>query len=345
MNQPATQRGLLGLHQLPNLICVLRVVVTFVALGILGHIHDTEGKWSIPWVVVIGLAALSDQLDGFLAKRYGWSSALGAFLDQISDKLVTLALYCYLSLVGAFPLWGMALIVFRELFVTCLRIAANLEQISIPTSQAGRFKTYVQQVAVLLIFMHWGWPEPVLAGQALSQCVLWGGLIVFWVGMLARGRGGFRAFLGLYSVPRGEGRRSYADLGVVYATIAAMAVPLHWGGPACVLIITLGTGATYCSAYFFARGQGEGQGRSGLGNLALSVLGAALLSGGLWLALERSPQVLTMWIAIGVLSLLWIGLLTVSYRTRPLPAASAASTGAAPDPPASGSSGSGASPR
>ena len=319
MNQDSTSKGLLGVHQIPNLICVLRVVVTFASLAILADIHEREGYWSTPWIAIMTIAGLSDRLDGFLAKRYGWSSTFGAFLDQISDKLVTLALYCYMAVLGLFPLWAMALVVFRELFVTCLRISANLEQISIPTSQAGRFKTFTQQVAVLLIFMHWAWPEPVLAQLTLAQCLLWSGLLVFWAIMLGLGRRGFAGFYRNYTVPRGEDAPSIADLVLVYATIGSMALPLDIAGTVVVLVITVGTGWTYFRAYVWSRAQPEHSEGGGYRNLALAVLGSGLLSGGLWLALDRSPELLTMWIAIGVLSALWIALLTISYRTRPQP--------------------------
>lgn len=317
MNKDSTSRGLLGVHQIPNLICVLRVVITFVGLAVLAEIYAREGYWSTPWVATLTIAALSDRLDGFLAKRYGWSSTFGAFLDQISDKLVTLALYCYLALLGPFPLWATALIVFRELFVTCLRISANLEQIAIPTSQAGRFKTFTQQVAVLLVFMHWAWPTAVLAGQTLAQCLLWGGLLVFWIVMLGLRRKGFSAFYRIYTVPRGEEARSIADLVLVYATIAAMTLPIPLAGPTVVLVITLGTGWTYLSAYLWARRVRDRSGVEGFRNIALSIVGSAALSCGLWLALDQSPDLATMWSVVGGLSALWIALLTISYRTRP----------------------------
>lgn len=331
---PPPARGLFGLHQLPNLICVLRVVAVFWALAALGELHRTEGEWSAAAIAVIVVAALTDRLDGFLAKRYGWSSALGAVLDQISDKLVTLALFSFLVVFGAFPAWALALLVLRELFVTCLRIAANLERIAIRTSQAGRFKTFTQQVAVLLIFLHWAYPAAALGPFTLAQCLLWGGWLAFWAIMLALGRRGFAAFQRIYTAERvdprsGETSRARADLVLVYLTIAAMALPLDIAGWAVVLVITLGTGVTYFEAYLWARRSAERRTAAGTRNVALSFLASTVLSVGLAVALVRWPSLPVMWTLIAALSVLWTVLLSVSYRTDPTTSATQAASSAA----------------
>lgn len=333
MTTETRPRGLIGVHQLPNLLCVLRVVLGFTGLWFLGRVHQETGEWSGAWIVVISAAGLTDQLDGFLAKRYGWSTRLGALLDQISDKLLSLALFCFIGLLGVFPLWGVGLVVLRELFVTCLRIAANLERISIPTSQAGRFKTYSQQVAVLLIFCDTAWPTGGLAGESVAQTVLLGGWLVFWAVMVGLGKRGFAKLKRIYTVVRkdprtGEETPSSADLVFVYLTIAAMALPLPWGGAVVALTITLGTGWTYLAAYLWARGVSDRPKAGGLRNVALALLASALLAGGLTAALTTWPEFTPMWGAIGVLSVLWSGLLTASYvtgeRARALQAAAAA---------------------
>jgi CDP-diacylglycerol--glycerol-3-phosphate 3-phosphatidyltransferase len=320
----------LGAHQLPNAICLGRVVAVFWALALMGQVFLDEGRWSTTAVVVITLAALSDRLDGFLAKRYGWSTRLGALLDQISDKLVSLALFSFLVVFEIFPAWALALVIFRELFVTCLRITANLEKIAIKTSQAGRFKTFNQQVAVLFIFAQAAY-GPVWVGLTGAQLVLWGGWVVFWVVMLAKGKRGFAAFKRIYTTVRpdpqtGEERVVYADLVLVYMSIAAMAVPLPYGAIGVVLIITVGTGWTYFSAYLWARhvlGIETGTPPASLRNAILSALGSAVLAGGLAWGLVAGrlagAETVTLWSLVAALSAVWIVLSTASYLTGERP--------------------------
>ena len=78
------RRSAVGLHQIPNTLCVTRVILVFASLYFISEIHRTEGRWSVLWLCVISAAALTDRLDGFLAKRFGWTSAVGAYLDHIS---------------------------------------------------------------------------------------------------------------------------------------------------------------------------------------------------------------------------------------------------------------------
>lgn len=63
------------------------------------------------------LAGISDGLDGFLAKRYGWQSRLGSFLDPAADKLLLLACFLIGGWQGLMPLWLVAAVVLRDLII------------------------------------------------------------------------------------------------------------------------------------------------------------------------------------------------------------------------------------
>ncbi|HMR29586.1 MAG TPA: CDP-alcohol phosphatidyltransferase family protein [Geminicoccaceae bacterium] len=67
------------------------------------------------WLFVV--AALSDGVDGYIAKRFNGCSALGAVLDPAADKLLLASVFCALALVGAVPLWLVALIIGRDLLI------------------------------------------------------------------------------------------------------------------------------------------------------------------------------------------------------------------------------------
>jgi CDP-diacylglycerol--glycerol-3-phosphate 3-phosphatidyltransferase len=313
------RRPVVGLHQLPNAICVVRVVVIFVALYFIGRQYTTESTWSVLWLVVVTLAALTDRLDGFLAKRYGWTSTLGAFLDQTSDKLVTLALFAFLTVHGAFPVWALAALVFRELFVSGLRITANELGIPIHTGQAGRFKTFVQQTAALGIFLHWA-TAPGWLGFTWGQWVVWGGWTVFVLVILALGRRAGRVFLRVYRVRRvdsaGREHVSYADLVLVVLTLAFIALPAEIAGPTVVLTITLGTGATYAQGFLWSlrRVGARCAGRWWVGT-AVTVVASAATSVGMALTLPTSPDMALMWGLVGAVAVVWIVLLAASAVT------------------------------
>lgn len=307
----------MGLHQLPNTICVARVAVVFTALYFIGLQYAESRTWSVVWLVTVTLAALTDRLDGFLAKRYGWTSALGAFLDQTSDKLVTLALFAFLTVYGAFPVWALAAVVFRELFVSGLRVAANELGVPIPTGQAGRFKTFVQQTAALGIFLSWataaGW-----FGRTWGQWVVWGGWLIFALIMVALGRRGVRAFHRVYQLrwtdAQGRERTSYADLVLVVVTLLLIPIPARYAGPCVVLTITLGTGVTYALGFLRSlyRRQPSSAWWSGP---ALAIVASALTSVGLVMALPSSPNMPRMWLLVGAVSGVWIMLLAASAVT------------------------------
>ncbi len=83
----------------PNLLSTVRLVAAFPLFVLL-----LEGRlwWSLG---VFSLAALTDALDGFLAKRYSWQSPTGAFLDPLADKLLVFSVFAALVLTGATPPW------------------------------------------------------------------------------------------------------------------------------------------------------------------------------------------------------------------------------------------------
>ncbi len=63
------------------------------------------------------IAGLTDGLDGFLAKRFGWSSELGAWLDPAADKALLVSIYVVLGLYGNIPVWLVILVVSRDLLI------------------------------------------------------------------------------------------------------------------------------------------------------------------------------------------------------------------------------------
>lgn len=108
--------------------------------------------WDFPdhayWATGVFIAAMAtDQVDGWLARRQGRSSALGSLLDPVADKILVVATLIMLIGEGAFPAWMVALVVAREFVVSALRLAALQRGIVIRARDLAKVKTWAQAVA------------------------------------------------------------------------------------------------------------------------------------------------------------------------------------------------------
>jgi len=101
----------MNLSSLPNLICVLRMLLAVPVVWTL--VHDLFG-WTLLLFVI---AAISDGLDGYLAKRFGWTSATGKVLDPVADKLLLVSVFVTLTLLGLVPVWLTATVAFRDVLI------------------------------------------------------------------------------------------------------------------------------------------------------------------------------------------------------------------------------------
>src|SRR5439155_23476621 len=99
-------------------------------------------------------AALSDLLDGWLARRYGQVSVVGAFLDPLADKLMVMAVMVMLIPLGRISAWLVAVLLAREFVITGLRGIASAEGIIISASSGGKYKTAYQMSALSLLILH-----------------------------------------------------------------------------------------------------------------------------------------------------------------------------------------------
>jgi CDP-diacylglycerol---glycerol-3-phosphate 3-phosphatidyltransferase len=139
---------------LPNLLTMLRVVLIPVVLWLLAEGTPIANFWAATVYIVL---ALTDALDGWLARRQNLISVLGKFLDPLADKLLVMATLVWLVYMGRLPVLGVAavvLVVGRELSITALRSIAMSEGVVIAAQQGGKDKTALQMVAVLLLILH-----------------------------------------------------------------------------------------------------------------------------------------------------------------------------------------------
>lgn len=95
----------------PNLITYVRIALTPLAAMAIFRNHGVAA------FLLVAVAALSDGLDGFLARHFSWRSKLGAYLDPLADKLLILTLYVAFAGVGLAPVWLVSLIFLRDLWI------------------------------------------------------------------------------------------------------------------------------------------------------------------------------------------------------------------------------------
>lgn len=146
------------------------------------------------------VAAVSDWLDGFLARRRNQVTTLGTLLDPIADKLLTTGAFIALVELDLAPAWMVVVIVGREFIVSGLRSVLATHGIALGASRWGKWKTTSQVVAIpLLILTH--------SIRRLTS-VDWLGVVALWVSMLlALGSGATYLAGFLRRLPELDGRR------------------------------------------------------------------------------------------------------------------------------------------
>jgi cardiolipin synthase len=172
------------LRHLPNLITALRMQLV-VPLCWLIDAGRYEGA-----LLVAAVAGLSDAVDGFLAKRFGWQSWIGGILDPLADKLLLNAAFVWLALVGELPPWLALLVVGRDLVIVAGAIAyhALLGRFDAAPSRLSKLTTAVQigfVLVELLRLSHWIEIPAPLHGvliATVATCTLASGLhyVVVW---------------------------------------------------------------------------------------------------------------------------------------------------------------------
>jgi CDP-diacylglycerol---glycerol-3-phosphate 3-phosphatidyltransferase len=115
-----------------------------------------EHAASIAAAVVFAAGALTDGVDGYLARRFDTVTRTGQWLDPLADKLFVSAPVVTLTALGAFPVWAAVIIVLRELGISALRAYLGLKGRAMPASPAAKLKVSVQLLAITLYILPLG---------------------------------------------------------------------------------------------------------------------------------------------------------------------------------------------
>jgi CDP-diacylglycerol--glycerol-3-phosphate 3-phosphatidyltransferase len=138
---------------LPNLLTMARIVAIPFFVWLLESPTPVRGFWAS---IVFTVAAFTDMLDGYLARKLGVVSVLGKFLDPLADKLIVMAALVWMVPMGRIPAWAVVLLLARELSVTGLRSVAASEGVVISAGQEGKTKTALQMIGIVALLL--GYP-------------------------------------------------------------------------------------------------------------------------------------------------------------------------------------------
>ncbi len=140
---------------IPNLISFLRILLVVPTVYLLAD-HQYNHA-----LLIFFIAGFSDGLDGFLARRYGWTSKLGSFLDPMGDKLLMTASYFMLGWLGHLPVWLVVVVIGRDVVIVLGALAYRLfvQDITMSPLFISKLNTGVQIFLVLLMLFNLsGWP-------------------------------------------------------------------------------------------------------------------------------------------------------------------------------------------
>jgi CDP-diacylglycerol--glycerol-3-phosphate 3-phosphatidyltransferase len=120
----------------------------------------TDAGYHVTWnyyfaSLLFVLASITDFFDGFIAREWDQKTILGAIIDPLADKMLTLAAFLGLMMIGEASAWAIYIIVIRELFITGIRTVAVSEGLDVKASWSGKIKTVAQMFAIGFLLMHW----------------------------------------------------------------------------------------------------------------------------------------------------------------------------------------------
>ncbi|MFO8164127.1 MAG: CDP-diacylglycerol--glycerol-3-phosphate 3-phosphatidyltransferase [Thermodesulfobacteriota bacterium] len=166
------------INNLPNMLSIIRIVfipVVVVCLYFPGRLG------SFLAALFFGIAAITDLLDGFYARRHREVTSLGKFLDPLADKLLTSTTMIMLITLDRIPAWIVILIIAREMTVTGLRGIAVIGGKVIEANSLGKYKTIFQSVSLICLTLHYSYLN--IDFHVVGMTFLWAALILtLWSG-------------------------------------------------------------------------------------------------------------------------------------------------------------------
>jgi len=160
---------------LPNSLTTLRIFFVPLLVVVLLTRQPNWDFWGLPihfevWgVLILLVAAATDVMDGYIARKRREVTTLGILLDPIADKLLISAAFISLVQMGLVPAWMVVIIIGREFIVVGLRDIASVEGLVIPASALGKTKMILQVIAGCAVILTAKYP----ALKSLGTTLMW----------------------------------------------------------------------------------------------------------------------------------------------------------------------------
>jgi len=133
---------------IPNVLTMGRIAMIPLCLWFLDQDTPRSGFWA---ALVFTAAAITDVLDGYLARKLGVVSVLGKLIDPLADKLIVMACLIWMVKMDRMPAWAVIVLLAREFSVTSLRSVAASEGVIISAGQEGKTKTALQMLGIIVL--------------------------------------------------------------------------------------------------------------------------------------------------------------------------------------------------
>ena len=136
---------------IPTILTILRMLLSVIFMIFVLIPAD----WArIVALIIFIAAAITDKIDGHLARKNKQVTDLGAFLDPLADKMLVNLAFLALTYLGVVPVWVFAIILIRDFTIDGIRMMAAKEGETISASSLGKFKTTTQMIALIILLLN-----------------------------------------------------------------------------------------------------------------------------------------------------------------------------------------------
>lgn len=171
----------MSLRWLPNAISFMRIALVAPILW-----YVAEDRYELA-LILFFVAGFSDGVDGWLAKRFGWGSRLGALLDPVADKLLIAGTFVTLMLTGHIPAWLAGIVVLRDVVIVGGAMAYSwlVAPIEGEPTRISKLNTVLELLLILFVLSRaaYGWPDAItitVLGAAVLVTVIISGVDYVW---------------------------------------------------------------------------------------------------------------------------------------------------------------------